>query len=61
MANIDKKEICQAAKQIQDILERKNLELVVWPNVQQEECIWVIQKGKNPWEGAKVATLKKSN
>lgn len=58
--NIGNKELCQAARQIQDILARKNLELVVWPNIEQEKCIWVIQQGKNPWEGARVATLKKS-
>lgn len=58
MANKDNKEVCQAARQIQDILSRKNLELVVWPNVAQEKCIWVIQKDKNPWEGVRISTLK---
>lgn len=61
MANKDNKEVCQAAHQIQDILSRKNLELVVWPNVSQEKCIWVIQKGKNPWEGARVAVIRSTN
>lgn len=57
----DNKDLCQVARQIQDILARKNLELVVWPNAAQEKYVWVIQKGNNPWEGARVATLRKSS
>jgi predicted Zn-ribbon and HTH transcriptional regulator len=58
MNNIEAKEVCDAARQIQEILNRKGLELVVWPNVENKNCIWIIQKGKNPWEGARVSTLK---
>ena len=61
MDKTERKDLCQAADKIQDILIRKNLELVIWPNVQGDKCIWVIKKGGNPWEGARVATLKKDN
>lgn len=55
----DAKEVCNAAIQIQNILDRKNLELALWPNVKGEQCVWVIKKGESPWTGARVATLKK--
>lgn len=60
MDKIAKRDLVQAARQIQDILDRKNLELVNWNNCQMENCIWVIQKGSNPWEGARVATAKEN-
>ena len=54
----DAKEVCDAAIQIQNILNRKGLELALWPNVEGKKCIWVIKKGENPWTGARVATLE---
>jgi len=57
MQNIQFKEICQAARQIQDILERKDLEFALWPNVKGEKCIWIIKRGDSPWKGARIQTL----
>lgn len=58
MGKIEQNELCQATRQIQDILQRYNLELVVWPNIEHKDCIWAIHKGEKPWTGARVATLK---
>lgn len=60
MGKIVKKELCEAARKIQDILDRKNLELVNWSNTKMENYIYVIHKGSNPWEGACVAKAKEN-
>lgn len=60
MGKIVKKELCEAARKIQDILDRKNLELVNWSNTKMENYIYVIHKGSNPWEGAGVAKAKEN-
>lgn len=59
MDKIEQNKLCQAARQIQDILQRYDLDLVVWPNVEHIDCIWAVYRGCNPWEGVRVATLKK--
>lgn len=59
MTRKEKIELCEAARQIQDILQRYDLDLVIWPNVQQEDCIWAVYRGCNPWTGVRVATVKK--
>ena len=50
--------LCKAVMQIQDILERNHLELVVWQNVTLQKCIFAIPKVGQPWDGVRVSTLK---
>lgn len=57
----DSVNLCKVASQIQNILERNNIELVVWPNVEGKQCIFAIQKGDDPWNGARVSTITQKN
>ena len=52
--------LCRSAMEIQKILQRDNLDLVVWPNVENKHCVFVIEKGDNPWQGVRVVTLKQN-
>lgn len=61
MANKRKSyDLCRSAMEIQKILQRDNLDLVVWPNVENKHCVFVIQKGDSPWQGVRVTTIKQN-
>lgn len=61
MANKKKSyDLCRSAMEIQKILQRDNLDLVVWPNVENKHCVFVIQKGDSPWQGVRVTTIKQN-
>ena len=49
--------LCRSAMEIQKILQRDNLDLVVWPNVEGKQCVFVIEKGDKPWQGVRVSTI----
>ena len=58
--DVNNAQLCRAVMQIQDILEKNNLELVIWQNVCLQKCIFAIPKGGNPWDGVRVSTLKQN-
>ena len=49
--------LCRSAMEIQKILQRDNLDFVVWPNVEGKQCVFVIEKGDNPWQGVRVSSI----
>ncbi len=57
---LENKQLCEAANQIQKILNNGDYVLNKWINVKNEECLFLCKKEDQPWKGVYVQHLNKS-
>lgn len=58
MATTEKKQLCDNARKIQDILAQ-GYYIATWPNSEGKDCYYLVPNGKQPHEGSYLSAKTK--
>ena len=57
MANVNKKNLTDQARRIQNILENNHMEIVSGPNCGGVTCLWLVNEGEPYYHGVYISKL----